>query len=241
MFKNEKIKKAFSVTVNVLLSVLIVIILLFTIYAFSSTKNGGIPKFFNKSYLTVLSNSMNARNETYDSDGFKRGDIIVIDRVTWMEAADLVLNEGDIVTFEWVDDDGNFIYNTHRIIETNTDAGGKYCITQGDLAAFEERSTDPDDGYAEKVYYVKIVGVYQSTIKGLGNVVLFFQSPTGFLLFIVLPLVGLFVYEGFRFAKVFKEYKLEKQGGNAEPSKEDLAKQIEELKAKLAQKDEPTE
>lgn len=237
MFKNQKTKKAFGITVNVLLAFFIVLILGFTVYAFNSRANGGIPSISGKSYLTVLSDSMNIRNETYDFDGFKRGDIVVIERYTWVEASNIQFEVGDIITFKDTDDDGNLFYNTHRIIEVHAD--DRYYITQGDVAAAAGQSTDPLLGYAEKVYFVEVVGSYQQTIRGLGNIMLFFQTPAGFLIFIVVPLIALFIMEIFNFKSAFVAYQKEKKValGIVEKSTEELEKEIEELKAKLASKE----
>lgn len=226
MIKNPKIKKIINVTVSVLLSILILLIFVFTIYAFNSRKNGGIPQFFGKSYLTVVSNSMNTPNEEYDFDGFKRGDMVVIERYTWVEASDLRFEKGDIITFLDTDEDGNQIYNTHRIIQVNSD----HYITQGDVASRDGLSTDPAQGYAERVYFMDVVGSYQKTIKGVGNIFLFFQSTIGFLLVIVVPLLALFVLEIFNFKKAYVEYKNEK---NPKATQEDLQKEIERLQKQL--------
>lgn len=226
MIKNPKIKKIINVTVSVLLSILILLIFVFTIYAFNSRKNGGIPQFFGKSYLTVVSNSMNTPNEEYDFDGFKRGDMVVIERYTWVEASDLRFEKGDIITFLDTDEDGNQIYNTHRIIQVNSD----HYITQGDVASRDGLSTDPAQGYAERVYFMDVVGSYQKTIKGVGNIFLFFQSTIGFLLVIVVPLLALFVLEIFNFKKAYVEYKNEK---NPKTTQEDLQKEIERLQKQL--------
>lgn len=226
MIKNPKIKKVINISVSILLSILILLIFIFTIYAFNSRKNGGIPQFFGKSYLTVVSNSMNTENEEFDFDGFKRGDMVIIERYTWVEASNLRFEVGDIITFSDTNDEGNQIYNTHRIIKVNSD----HYITQGDVAAKEGLSEDPADGYAERVYFMDVIGSYQKTVKSVGNIFLFFQSTIGFLLVIVVPLLGLFVLEIFNFRKAYVEYKKEKQ---PQASPEDLQKEIERLQKQL--------
>lgn len=226
MFKNPKIKKIFNISISVLLSILIVLILIFTVHAFNSKKNGGIPKFFGNSYLTILSNSMAIENEQYNFKGFERGDIIVIKRYQWYEANQIRFKVGDIITFEGTDDKGNFIYITHRIIDVKSD----HYITQGDVAASKGYSTDPTKGYAEKVYFNRVVGSYVKTIPNVGHIFLFFQTSFGFLIFIVLPLLGLFIVEIFNFKKAYVAYRNEK---HPKTSPEELQKEIERLKAQL--------
>ncbi len=235
MFKNPKINKAVSITISVLLSIVILIILFFTVYAFSANKNEGIPQFFGKSYMVVLSDSMSAGNEEYDFKGFSRGDIITIKRYTWMEASGLTFKKGDIITFEWHDNTGKLVYNTHRIIEVNLDE--RYYITQGDNAAKEGQSTDPNDGHAEKVYFLEVVGSFEKvSARGLGSIILFMQTATGFLIFVVIPLVAFLGFEIFNFVKVFKQYKLEKDtllGKTKETETKSMQEEIERLKAEL--------
>lgn len=232
MRKNPKLIKAINVTISVILSIVILIILFFTVYAFSANKNDGIPQIFGKSYMVVLSDSMADGNEEYNFKGFKRGDIITIKRYTWMEASALTFEKGDIITFEWRDDNGKLIYNTHRIIEVN--AEDKFYITQGDNAIKAGQSTDPNDKHAEKVYFVEVVGSLQKvSVRGLGSLILFMQTATGFLIFVVLPLLGFLIYEIFSFSKVYKDYRLEKHGPKVDKKALEMQEEIERLKAEL--------
>ena len=77
---------------------------------------------------------------------------------------------GDIVTYH-----GNNSPITHRILERTPNG----YITQGD-------ANNKDDGEIEKS---RIVGRVVRTIPGVGNVILFFQSPPGILILVA----GLFV------------------------------------------------
>lgn len=222
-----------KVIFNLLILIFISFIFIFIIFALIAKQNNGIPKFFGKSYLTVLSDSMNIENEDYNFKGFKRGDIIVIDRYSWSEASETQFDLGKIITFEWVDDNGNLYYLTHRIIDINKENG--YYLTQGDVASSMNLSIDPADGYAEKVYFVEVVGTYEKTIPWIGNIFLFLQSPLGFLLLVVIPLIGLFIFEIFNFRKAYIGYRKEIKGDNKKT--EDLQKEIELLHRKLKEKD----
>ncbi len=243
MFKNPKVIRAINTTISVLLSILIVIILMFTIYAFSANQHQGIPQLFGKSYMVVLSDSMKAGNDEYDFDGFERGDVITIKRYSWVEASDIIFEVGDIITFKWDDGEGNVVYNTHRIIEVNTI--GEYYITQGDTAHSLGQSIDPEDGHAEKVFFVEVIGSFEKvSVRKLGGVMLFLETPTGFLICVVLPLLGFFIYEIFNFRKVFVEYRKEKRGDQPDPKEQEalaMQEEIARLKAELAKQQEPTE
>ncbi|MFA6627968.1 MAG: hypothetical protein WCT17_05510 [Bacilli bacterium] len=238
MFKNPNINKIINSVISVILSFLIVLILFFTIYAFSSNQNGGIPKLFGKSYMIVLSDSMSTGNEEYDFDGFDRGDIIVIKRYSWVEASALTFDVGDIITYEWEDNTGNLVYYTHRIIEVNT--VDKYYITQGDKAMSLGQSTDPADGHAERVYFVEVVGSFEKVgVRNIGNALLFLETPTGFLICIVLPLLGFLIYEVINFRNVYLNYRKEKRGDKPSPDEQkalELQEEIARLKEELSKK-----
>lgn len=228
----KKQKHPLKIILNVVISFFIILIIVFIIFALAARTNQGIPKIFGKSYLTVLSDSMDIENVEYDFDGFKRGDIIVIDRYSWDQASEIVFNVGDIITFEWVDNNGNLFYLTHRIIEVNND--NSYYITQGDVAASLGQSTDPANGHVERVYFVEVVGLYEKTIPWVGNIFLFIQSPLGFLLVIILPLVAILIYEIFNFRKIYINYRKEMKGKNK--TSEDLEKEIEKLQRQIQEK-----
>lgn len=191
---NTKAKQSIRIIVNVVFSLFILLILIFTVFAFSTRANGGIPKIFGNSYVTVLSNSMEGE--------FERGDLIVIERYDRVRIVDedVVFEVGDIITFETVID-GNQAYITHRIIERNLTT--RTYTTQGDAALNDETET---------VNFIDVVGLYTGKkINNIGNFFLFLQSPAGFFIFIVTPLVIFFGFQIFDFVKAFKEYKEEKK------------------------------
>ncbi|MGN1099572.1 MAG: signal peptidase I [Christensenellales bacterium] len=181
---NQKAKKILKIVVNVLLWIFLILSLLMTILAFSAkASNAGYPKLGNTCLLTVLSDSMDG------PDGFKRGDLIICDALD--EEGKKNLQVGDVVTF-YADLQGNGMksLNTHRIIERNVDEGGNVTyVTQGDN---REVSFAPDS----PIGIDDIEAVWTGKrIAGLGSVIQFLQSSTGFLVCIVLPLAAFFVYE----------------------------------------------
>lgn len=197
---NDKTKKVIKYSVNSLFGVMILIILMFSVFAFSSKKNGGIPKVFGKSYVTVLSDSM--------KDEFKKGDLIVIKRFDKTTLANTTFKKGDVITFEAKTDDGKLTFVTHRIIEV--DEIDEYYITQGDVQ-FNNPETSGKDGHIEQVAFMNVVGLYQNKkIKNIGNFFLFLQTQLGFFLFIVLPLILFLVFQSIDFSKALREYKEEK-------------------------------
>ena len=183
---NQKAKKTIKIVVNVLLWIFLILALLMTILAFSAqASNAGYPKFGKTCLLTVSSDSMNAEG------GFKKGDLIISRVLDDEEKKNLQV--GDVVTF-YTDLAGDGIdgkvLNTHRIIERREAENGTVTyVTQGDN---REVSFAPDApiGVAdiEAVWTGKRIG-------GIGAVMAFLRSSTGFLVCIVLPLAAFFIYE----------------------------------------------
>lgn len=178
---NAKAKRTVKIVVNVLLWVYLVLALVMTIVAFSAqASNAGYPKFGNTCFLTVSSDSMNG------PDGFKKGDLIVSHVLTDEEKNNLQV--GDVVTFyiDLPDDniDGK-VLNTHRIV-AKPDGDSVTYITKGDAAPGNDPAIRPAD--IEAKWTGKRIG-------GIGAVLAFLRSSTGFLVCIVLPLAAFFIYE----------------------------------------------
>lgn len=181
---NQKAKKITKIVVNVLLWIFLILSLLMTILAFSAqASNAGYPKLGKTCLLTVLSESMDG------PDGFKKGDLIVCRALDENEKKNLQV--GDVVTFYAdLQGVGTKALNTHRIIERNVDASGNVTyVTQGDN---REVSFVPDSPIGVNEIEAVWTG---KRIRGLGSVIQFLQSSTGFLICIVLPLAAFFIYE----------------------------------------------
>jgi uncharacterized membrane protein (DUF106 family) len=71
------------------------------------------------------------------------------------------------------------------------------------------------------------VGVYASKIEGLGGVVLFVQSPTGFLVTVVIPSALVVIYCGFLLVRNIVSYSRVKREEDIEKIKEELKKEME--------------
>lgn len=183
---NLKAKKTVKIIVNVLLWVFLALALVMTIFAFSAQANSaGYPKFGDTCFFTVSSDSMNG------PDGFKRGDLIIGHVLTAEEKKDLQV--GDVVTF-YADLPGDGIegrvLNTHRIVEKQVSESGVVTyVTQGDN---REVSFAPDAPIGVGDIEAKWTG---KRIGGVGAVLSFLRSSTGFLICIVLPLAAFFIYE----------------------------------------------
>ena len=207
-------KKILKIVGNVFLWLFVAFALVVTILAFAAQRSAdGVPSIGGKCYMTVLSDSMNAKKTTdeavleqlagYKVKGFKKGDLIIGKKLTGTQK--LELKVGDVISYLTdINGDGREEeINSHRIIAINYDENGEIYsyTTQGDN---REMSTVPDEPVRWQYVIAKYTG---SRVPGLGGFLGFLQKPTGFLVIIVLPLVLFFGYEVFVFIKTLLSIK----------------------------------
>ncbi len=176
---------------GIILSIVLIpiIILNFTLIVMSfvggSEKMPSIGGYFP---LAVKSGSMSGAIEV--------GDLIFVKKVDDMGA----LQKGDVITF-WENEPGKTVV-THRILEVATDeSGGLAFATKGDANVVE------DEGL---VAAKNVIGVYQSRVPALGDVVMFMQTPLGMVLCVGIPLILMLVYDMLRRKKYQQEQLREK-------------------------------
>ncbi len=187
--QKKKLKKVLGIVGNTLLWLFVAFSCLLTVLVFAAQgSDDGVPELFGKSMITIQSPSM--------SGTFEIGDMVIVTKIDEEQRANLKV--GDIVTYRApIDINGDDLIgdlNTHRIYSIE----GAVITTKGDNNAL----TDAED---EKNPYTivanDIVGVCTESgkISGLGNVLDFLRSPTGFFICVVLPLVLFFLYELYNF------------------------------------------
>ena len=225
--EKTKAKRITEIVLNVVLWVFLVFAFIMMIFAFASNSNEyGVSMLGDKVILNVKSESMEPTIRT--------GDMIVGTKLSLEEKQALKAKSddyaGDIITF-FVDLDGDGVkeLNTHRIRKISTDEKGKVFTTRGD-------NNNADDGYEIRVDDIVCTWKEGDTqIHGLGAVLGFFQSRTGFLLFVILPLVGLFAYEIVRLVMVILKIKGKDNKNITESEKEEIRRlAIEEYKRSLS-------
>lgn len=211
---------------NIIFWVVLGIIVLYSAIALFSTDDG-VTKFFGRTGLTVQSESMTGT--------FNKGDLIIIN--TDFNVDDLKV--GDVITFEMpvtVDDQIVWIYNSHRIVDIQEDANGNlHFFTKGD------NNPDWDTDPTSEAYVLGVWHDGDTVIPKIGGiidgVVGFLKSPTGFLIFIVLPCFAFLVYEIVRFIRIMTEYNVQKTlGDRVKMQEEALAMARAQLEAENAQK-----
>ncbi|MGD9909185.1 MAG: signal peptidase I [Candidatus Izemoplasmatales bacterium] len=226
--------KTVKTILNVVFYVFLVLVVLYSVLALFSTQDNNRTSVLGMSALTVQSNSM--------SPTFKEGDLIFID--TNFNVEDLAV--GDVITYLMIVDtvDGPVqIYNSHRITEITVIDGVYWFTTQGDNTV-----TNPTED-ANPVFQNDIIGVWGGTVwanvgTGLDSLITFLKSPTGFFLFIVLPVFAFLVYQAVRFIGIMTEYNTQKALGSRVSVEEEAIKiaraQIEAEMREKALKDQET-
>lgn len=123
---------------------------------------------------------------------------------------------GDVIAFFDPAGNGTSVV-THRVMEVNQTENSITWVTKGDANNAEDAVPVPE---------TKLVGVYQSRIAGLGNVVMFMQTTTGLIVCVVLPILLLVGWDILRRRKYEKAQKADTDA---------LLKELEELRAQKAQ------
>jgi signal peptidase len=180
----EKQKKTINTIINVVLVIALVFAAICTYISFVAADGKSVPSFFGIKILSVQTDSM--------KDTIMPGDLIVDTEVT--DASTLQVN--DIVTY-WTIIEGQRVLNTHRIV--NIYDGGNFRIfeTQGDNSTIADALT---------VHENEIEGKYLFRIPGVGKAVDYMQTPVGFFLVVVLPVLIFFIYHLIQFFRVLFEY-----------------------------------
>ena len=183
-----KNKKTVNIIVDVVLALAIVIEIFAAYTAFVSKTGNGVPGIFGIKAFAIQSDSMEPT--------FSKGDLIIDVSVKDVTA----LEVGDVITFNTIIN-GQYTKNTHRIVQINH---------YGDILTYTTKGDNsPANDYLE-VNANEVIGKYSFRIIGVGSVIDFLQTSTGFLLVIVLPIVAFFIFQIAQFFKALFAYQAEK-------------------------------
>jgi signal peptidase len=186
----KTLTKILHVVVDVLIVFILIISVLILTLALTARGNEGVPTVLGKAPIGVLTDSMKGDKE----DNFNKGDLIICDVVEDKVSAEYKV--GDIITFATdVDGDGNRDYVTHRIYKINKN--GSF-LTKGDNN--ETYDQDPKNAVVfPDIMDIDVLAVYHGQkIDGLGGVINYLQTPNGFFLVILLPMIIFFLYQAVR-------------------------------------------
>ena len=179
----NKLKKALKITMNIGFYIFIISLILFAVANMKIKKENNIANIFGYGFLSVQSNSMFGNLD----DSFEKGDMIFVKILDETERENLSV--GDIVTYY---DMSIRAFNTHRIVEINLE--DDYLVTQADYnSVSESTNTAPD----QPISINQAIAVYDGHAANLGATLDYVQSPTGFAVVVILPVVLILLYEGF--------------------------------------------
>jgi len=223
--KQKLALRILKISVNTLFYIVIAVLLVFSIANIQVKRENDIANVFGRGFLSVQSESMSGDLD----DSFEMGDMVFVKMLNDSDRENLVV--GDIVTYF---DLTIRAFNTHRIIEIYENDGEMFLITQGDNTPGPDQPIRASDAKS----------LYMSKWSGFGNRLDYLQSPTGFALFIILPVVLILIFEGITLVrnvlalnkvKMEEKYSLEKEKTivDLEAEKDKIRAQImEELKNK---------
>jgi signal peptidase len=177
-------KKIWNIILSVLcISFAMVLIINVTLIAQSVIDDDKIPDVLGYFPLVVMSDSM------YPT--FEAGDLVI-----YHKAAAENVSVGDVIVFyDPASSDGQTLV-THRVIEIVSDNGVNKYRTMGDGNNSEDKNLVPAEN---------IVGTFQNSISGAGNIALFMQTTKGMLVCVVIPLCLFILIDGIGRGKPEKE------------------------------------
>jgi len=210
MKKNNKAETKASKIINLIIMIVEIIVIILgislSISVLTGTKDASerLKKGYNLS--AVYSDSMDGNVEKSDSikiPSFKIGDLVVIKMLTQEEKDELKV--GDVVTYVGRVK-GNDQLITHRIAKIEyKDVGDgttiKTYYTLGDKQL---------EGDEEVHYDNDILGTAVSVIPKVGNILIWFQDSTHFLLAVVIPLAALLIYNVYLIIRIVIDYRVKK-------------------------------
>ncbi len=190
-------KKTAVKILNIIVTVLIILILLVSIFVIvvtftSKDESDGVPNFFGKAPISVLTDSMKGNGEL----NFNKGDLLICDAVSTENRIGAKYKKGDVVCFAYdVNGDGYQDYVTHRIYKVNKN--GTY-QTKGDNNDTYDQDINGTTVFPD-IPSSDIVATYHGTkINGVGDFMDYLRTQTGFFFIILLPMIIFFLYTAVR-------------------------------------------
>ena len=167
------VKRLGTVVLSIVLWIVILVAALYAFTTMATRDNQNVANILGYTPLVVKSDSM--------APTFSAGDLIFIKKCDTS-----TLEEGDIICFHTIIEN-EYALNTHRIKSIETVGDARSYTTIG----------DNNNGVAD-LHVISdgdIVGKYVGHLQGVGRVMDFLSSSTGFLIVIVLPMLLFFIYQ----------------------------------------------
>ena len=176
--EKEKNSLGHKILTGIILCVILIPILVIncTLIIKSYTNKDQVPSISGIFPMIILTDSMYPEFESVD--------LIICNTAEPEE-----IKVGDVICF--YDPAGNGTATvTHRVQEVVTDDEGNLAwITKGDANNTEDLPTVPAKN---------LIGVYKTSLKGLGNVAMFMQTTQGLIICVICPIILLVAYDVIR-------------------------------------------
>ena len=240
----RKLKKASSVAVNVILYAFLALCIIFvTLTVFSKRKEDGAAEIFGRQLRLVISDSMEACEETDVSDfeikSIPLRSLIFIETVpddakeadAWYAS----LEEGDVLTFRYVY--AKQVTITHRIDKITEKKSGGYIIELvGDNknASMNQLYQTIDTSLPDSPNYV--IGRVTGTSYFLGVILSILSSTTGLIFVVIVPCAIIILLEVLKIVGVVSADKKKAALAESQKKDEELALLRERLAALEEQK-----
>lgn len=208
----EKVKKIGLSVLSACLWVIILVAALFAFTTLATRDSRSVASIAGFTPLTVASESMEPT--------FGTNDLIIIKKCDTS-----TLKEGDIITFHTIINN-EYALNTHRIVDIEENNGYRAYRTKGDNNQIEDTHVIADGD---------IVGKYVLKLAGVGALMRFLSSSTGFLVVIIIPLLIFFVLQVYHLIMVILKLKKATAEENRNASLDEALKAKEEAEAALAE------
>ena len=182
--KESKARKIFSIAINVVLVIAIILAAVSTYVSYVSSSGNGVPSFFGVQMLSIQTESM--------YPVLKPGDLIFSKTVK--DPSELKV--GDIITY-WTVINGERVLNTHTVHQIYDGDGYLIFSTKGE----NNTAADP-----LMVHESEVIGKYFAKVGGVGKAFDYLQTSTGFLIVVVVPVFIFFLFYLVQFFRVLFEY-----------------------------------
>lgn len=182
------LKRIGSIVLDILIVIVFIVSTLVVIATVTAKRENGQANVFGYTINSVQTESMKGSIDA--------GDLVISKVITDANRKDVVLKEGDIVSFYQDFDKNQKILITHRIINIRDAAGTKIYTTQGDN---REISTAPDAPMT--IHEIEMVYVFK--IPFLGNFIDFLKTPLGFIICLVLPLLAFIAFQAYKLITLY--------------------------------------
>lgn len=208
--KKTRLRVFFDIVGYSLFGLIFVLVCIVAVQSFS----GGHPNLFGYCYYYIQTGSMDGDNV----DSFPEKSIILSKMIDEEDCYDLVV--GDIITFTPSEENlpSYITTKTHRIVEI--DYENKTIITKGDANTTRDAKISFEDVEAKFIKKSPFISMFYN----------FFSTFAGFLVLIVIPIVGLIIMQIYSFVLEKRKIDLKEEISSLE-EKEDMT--LEEKKKLL--------